>query len=226
LNIYILKGGTKLDDKYPFKLIGLPYQYNALEPYIDTETVKLHHDKHLKKYVDNLNEILADYPVYQTWGIEKLILNNSALPPSIQTGVKNNAGGVYNHNLYFNIMRPGMQQNDPTGDLKDAIIKSFDSLENFYTKFKDAALKVFGSGYAWLIVDLDKELKIVTSANQDVPLNVFHVLLIDVWEHAYYLKYKNRRDEYINNWQNLIDWQKSEKNYDNAINYLNTNKIN
>jgi superoxide dismutase, Fe-Mn family len=215
-----------LEDKYPFELMNLPYQYNALEPYIDTETVRLHHDKHLGKYVDNLNAILADYPVYQTWILEKLILNNSTLPPNIQTGVKNNAGGVYNHNLYFNIMRPGSQQNEPIGNLKEAIIKSFDSLENFYTLFKEAALKVFGSGYAWLVVDRDKELKIVTSANQDVPLNVFHVLLIDVWEHAYYLKYKNKRDEYIMKWYNIIDWDKSEKNYDIAMNFLNTLKNN
>ena len=215
-----------MEDRYPFKLIMLPYQYNALEPYIDTETVKLHHDKHLKKYVDTLNEILADYPVYHTWSLEKLILSNSTLPPNIQIGVKNNAGGVYNHNLYFNIMRQGSQQNDPTGDLKEAIIKSFDSLENFYNLFKEAALKVFGSGYAWLIVDKNKELSIITSHNQDVPLNVFHVLLIDVWEHAYYLKYKNRRDEYIMNWQNIIDWDKAGKNYNIAINYLNTAKTN
>ena len=215
-----------MEDKYPFQLLPLPYQYNALEPYIDTETVKLHHDKHLKKYVDTLNEILADYPVYHTWSLEKLILSNSTLPASIQTGVKNNAGGVYNHNLYFNIMKSALQQNNSIGNLKEAIIKSFDSLENFYALFKEAALKVFGSGYAWLVVDKDKKLKIVTSANQDVPLNVFHVLLIDVWEHAYYLKYKNRRDEYIMNWHNIIDWDKSEKNYNNALNYLNTSKIN
>jgi len=215
-----------VEDKYPFELIALPYQYNALEPYIDTETVKLHHDKHLKKYVDNLNKILADYPVYHTWSLERLILNNSSLPVSIQTDINNNAGGVYNHNLYFNIMKPGSQQNNPIGNLKEAIIKSFDSLENFYTLFKEAALKVFGSGYAWLIVDKEKELKIVISHNQDVPLNVFHVLLIDVWEHAYYLKYKNMRDQYILNWYNIIDWDKSEKNYDIAINYLNSVKTN
>jgi Fe-Mn family superoxide dismutase len=215
-----------MEDKYPFKLIGLPYAYNALEPYIDTETVRLHHDKHLKKYVDTLNDILSKYPEYQTWSLERLILNNSALPANIQIGVRNNAGGVYNHNLYFNIMKPGCENNVPIGNLKEAIIKTFDSLDNFYTQFKDAALKVFGSGYAWLIVDKDKELKIVTTPNQDVPLNVFHILLIDVWEHAYYLKYKNRRDEYIMNWNNIIDWDKAEKNYDIAINYLNTAKVN
>lgn len=216
-----------MGDKYPFELINLPYPYNALEPYIDAATVKLHHDKHLGKYVDNLNDILSKYPVYQTWSLDKLILHNSELPINIQTGVKNNAGGVYNHNLYFNIMKPACEQNNlPIGKLKEAIIKSFNSLENFYSLFKDAALKVFGSGYAWLIVDSNKELKIVTSANQDVPINVFHVLLIDVWEHAYYLKYKNKRDEYITNWNNLIDWDKAEKNYNNAINYYNTLKVN
>lgn len=215
-----------MEDKYPFELIGLPYQYNALEPYIDTATVRLHHGKHLKKYVDNLNEILEKYPIYQTWSLERLILRNSDLQINIQTGIKNNAGGVYNHNFYFDIMRPGSEQNVPIGKLKEAIIKSFDSIEKFYDLFKEAALKVFGSGYAWLVVDSNKELKIVTSPNQDVPINVFHVLLIDVWEHAYYLKYKNKRDDYITNWYKLIDWDKAEKNYNVAINYLNTYKVN
>lgn len=215
-----------MEDKYPFELISLPYQYNALEPNIDAATVRLHHGKHLKKYVDNLNEILEKYPVYQTWSLEKLILRSSDLPINIQIPVKNNAGGVYNHNLYFDIMRAGSDQNIPVGKLKEAIINSFDSIEKFYDLFKEAALKVFGSGYAWLVVDGSKELKIVTSPNQDVPKNVFHVLLIDVWEHAYYLKYKNKRDEYITNWNKLIDWDKAEKNYNVAINYLNTHKAN
>ncbi len=213
-----------MEEKYPFKLTPLPYQYNALEPYIDMETVKIHHDKHFKKYVDNLNEILSEYPTYQTWSLEKLILNNDSLPSNIQTGIKNNAGGVYNHRLYFDIMRAGTQDNNPVGNLKEAIIKSFESIENFYKLFKEAAVKVFGSGYAWLIVDKNKELKIVTSPNQDVPLNVFHIILIDVWEHAYYLKYQNRRDEYINNWNNIIDWNKAERNYTVAMNYLNNSK--
>ncbi|MDF2865397.1 MAG: superoxide dismutase [Clostridia bacterium] len=215
-----------MEDKYPFELMPLQYQYNALEPYIDTTTVRIHHDKHLKKYVDNLNEILKQNPTYQSWSLEKLILHNSSLPTNIQVGVKNNAGGVYNHNFYFDIMKPPLEQNIPIGNLKEAIIKSFGSLENFYKVFKDAAVKVFGSGYAWLVVDSTKELKIVTSPNQDVPINVFHILLIDVWEHAYYLKYKNKRDEYITNWSNLIDWEKAEKNYDIAMKYLNTSKLN
>ncbi len=215
-----------MEDKYPFRLIALPYQYNALEPYIDTETVKTHHGKHLKKYVDNLNEIISGYPAYQTWSLERLILSYSSLPKDIQTGVKNNAGGVYNHNLYFYLMRPGLEQNIPIGRLKNEIIKEFESLENFYKLFKEAALGVFGSGYAWLIVDKEKQLQIVTTPNQDVPLNVFHVLLIDVWEHAYYLKYKNRRDEYINNWFNVVDWNKADKKYNIAIDYLNTSKVN
>lgn len=215
-----------MDDKYPFELSPLPYPYNALEPYIDTETVRIHHDKHFKKYVDNLNEILSQYPVYQTWSLEKLLLSYNSLPQGIQNGVKNNAGGVYNHRLYFNVMRPGSDKNGPTGNLKEAIIKSFESLEKFYTVFKDEALKVFGSGYAWLIVDRSGQLKVITSPNQDVPVNVFHVLLIDVWEHAYYLKYKNRRDEYTVNWNNIIDWDKAEKNYDIAMNYLNNVKHN
>lgn len=213
-----------MEEKYPFKLTPLPYQYNALEPYIDMETVKIHHDKHFKKYVDNLNELLSQYPTYQTWSLERLILNNDSLPSNIQNGIKNNAGGVYNHRLYFDIMRAGIEDNNPVGNLREAIIKSFDSIENFYTLFKEAALKVFGSGYAWLIVDKNKQLKIVTTPNQDVPLNVFHIILIDVWEHAYYLKYQNRRDEYINNWHNIIDWNKAERNYGVAINYLNNSK--
>lgn len=213
-----------MENMYPFSLVPLPYAYNALEPYIDAATVKLHHDKHLKKYVDNLNDILKQFPEYQKWSLEKLILNNNSLPTEIQIPVKNNAGGVYNHNLYFSIMRPAVEKNEPIGNLKKAIINSFESLDNFYAVFKEAALKVFGSGYAWLVVDRNKELKIITTANQDVALNVFHIILIDVWEHAYYLKYKNRREEYINNWNNIINWDKAERNYNFAINYLNNMK--
>ena len=213
-----------MGEKYPFTLTPLPYSYNALEPNIGSETVRIHHDKHFKKYVDNLNEILSQYPQYQSWSLEKIILSIDSLPDNIKTGVKNNAGGVYNHRLYFDIMREPKEDNDPSGSLRDAIIRSFDSLGNFYKVFKESAMKVFGSGYAWLIVDKNKELKIVTTPNQDVPTNVFHILLIDVWEHAYYLDYQNRRDEYATNWNSIIDWDKAEKNYEVAINYLNNPK--
>lgn len=215
-----------MEDKYPFGLTPLPYAYDGLEPYIDMETVRIHHDKHFKKYVDNLNEIISNNLAYESWSLEKLILNNNKLPPNIQVGVKNNAGGVYNHRLYFDIMTLASEEKKPVGNLKEAINKSFESYENFKKLFKEAAIKVFGSGYAWLVLDKSKELKIVTSPNQDVPLNVFHILLIDVWEHAYYLKYQNKRDEYIINWFNLIDWNKAEEKYNNAIKYLNNPSAN
>jgi superoxide dismutase, Fe-Mn family len=199
-----------LDDHYPFELIPLPYEYDALEPYIDTETMELHHNKHLKTYVDHLNAALKEYPQYHCWSLEELIRNSDRLPGSICTAVKNNAGGVYNHNFYFNIM--GNQNNEPTGTILSRILSCFGTFENFKADFKQAALDRFGSGYAWLACDRAGRLKIVSTANQDtvLPACLHPILLMDVWEHAYYLKYKNRRTDYIDNWFHVIDWKKVE----------------
>ena len=197
-----------MNDHYPFELIPLPYEYQALEPYIDTETMELHHNKHLKTYLDNLNAALKEHPQYHRWSLEKLIINSDRLPCSIRTTVMRNAGGVYNHNFYFNIM--GNTNNEPTEKLMGAIISSFGTYEKFKTEFKQAALARFGSGYAWLAADPADRLKIVSTANQDTLLQTClqPILLIDVWEHAYYLKYKNKRAEYADNWFHVIDWKK------------------
>jgi len=199
-----------LNGHYPFELIPLPYEYQALEPYIDMQTMEIHHNKHLKAYVDNLNAALKDCPQYHCWSLEKLILNSNRLPCTIRTAVKNNAGGVYNHNFYFHIM--GNKNNEPSGKMSKAITNSFGTLEKFQEAFKQAALARIGSGWAWLAVASNGKLKIVSTANQDTLLQtcLSPILLIDVWEHAYYLKYQNRRAEYIDNWFHVIDWEKVE----------------
>ncbi len=199
-----------MNNHYPFELVPLPYEFDALEPYIDAQTVEIHHDRHLKAYIDNLNTALKDYPQYHNMSLEQLILNSCRLPSKIQTAVKNNAGGVYNHNLYFNIM--GNSNNKPIGKFKRMIEQTFGTYDNFKAALKDSALKRFGSGWAWLAMDSACTLKIVSTANQDTLLNTClnPVILIDVWEHAYYLKYKNKRADYIDSWFNVIDWEKVE----------------
>ena len=203
-----------MEQRYPFKLPNLPYPYEALEPYIDKETMMLHHDKHLKTYIDNLNNILKDYPMFWDWTLEELIKNIASLPNEIQEEVRNNAGGVYNHFMYFNVINP-IENNKETPLLKQKLIEDFGSLENFFNLFKEAAKKQFGSGYAFLVIDKNGNLKIVNKENQDNPLedNLYPILLIDVWEHAYYLKYNNRRGEYIDSFMKLINWKNVEENY-------------
>ncbi len=205
-----------MEQKYPFKLPNLPYPYEALEPYIDKETMMLHHDKHLKTYIDNLNNILKDYPMFWDWTLEELIKNIASLPNEIQEEVRNNAGGVYNHFMYFDVISP-IENNKETPLLKQKLIEDFGSLENFFNLFKEAAKKQFGSGYAFLVIDKNGNLKIVNKENQDNPLedNLYPILLIDVWEHAYYLKYNNRRGEYIDSFMKLINWRNVEENYMN-----------
>lgn len=203
-----------MQEMYPFQLQPLNYSYDALEPYIDAETVHIHHDKHLKTYVDNLNKALEQYPEYQNWTLEQLVKYYMRLPVALQTAVRNNAGGVYNHNLYFDLMgKPNSTQ--PEGTLLIAIENIFGSVEEFQKLFKAAALAQFGSGWAWLVMDRYGKLKIIQTANQDTPLpqNVCPILLIDVWEHAYYLKYQNRRGDYVNNWWNVVNWNKVAENY-------------
>lgn len=203
---------------YPFPLIPLPYPYDALEPFIDARTVEIHHDKHLKAYVDNLNKALEPYPIYYDWTLEMLLCNINSLPYDIQTSVRNNGGGVHNHNMYFNIMSGNPSQ--PSEKMLTAITDAFGSIVNFKVELKKAALSVFGSGYAWLVMDTHANrkngLRIMITPNQDTPLpcTVCPVILIDVWEHAYYLKYQNRRAEYIEAWFNVLNWSEAEKYYD------------
>lgn len=192
----------------------LPYAYHALEPYIDEKTMRLHHDKHLQTYINNLNDTLDKYPQFQNWSLEQLIINVSSLPKDIQRSVRNNGGGVYNHYFYFsNLANPASMQ--PTGMLNEAIRNKFGSYTSFRKRFKECALSVFGSGYAWLVVNASGQLDFITTQNQDtpLPLRMYPILNIDVWEHAYYLKHYNLRTDYIDDWFHVINWSNANKNY-------------
>jgi Fe-Mn family superoxide dismutase len=206
------------EETYPFVVKPLPYEYDALVPVLDQETMHFHHDKHYKTYVDNLNAALSDYPELQKTGLSDLLRQIDKLPAAIQTPVRNNGGGVYNHELYFDSMKSPVGQ-EPSGILLEAINRDFGSLQQWKEQMKQAAVGRFGSGWAWLVTDKDGKLSIVQTANQDVPdLNkVTPVFLVDVWEHAYYLQYQNRRADYVEGWFSLINWRKAEKRYEEAI---------
>lgn len=207
-----------MNEHYPFVNPPLPYAYDALEPFIDTKTMQLHHDRHLQTYVNNLNNTLKDHPELQSWSLEKLIYNADKLPLAIRQPIKNNGGGVYNHIFYFDGMT-NSETRSQAGTLYPAIIRDFGSVERFYNEFKNQALSVFGSGYAWLVIDQNGKLRIVTSANQDTPLvqNFCPVAAIDVWEHAYYLKHYNERAAYIDDWFNVVNWERASELYKNCI---------
>ena len=206
------------EETYPFVAKPLPYEYDALVPVLDQETMHFHHDKHYKTYVDNLNAALSDYPELQKTGLSDLLRQIDKLPAAIQTPVRNNGGGVYYHELYFDSMKSPVGQ-EPSGILLEAINRDFGSLQQWKEQMKQAAVGRFGSGWAWLVTDKDGKLSIVQTANQDVPdLNkVTPVFLVDVWEHAYYLQYQNRRADYVEGWFSLINWRKAEKRYEEAI---------
>lgn len=202
-------------EHYKFSLAPLPYDYSALEPYIDAETVYIHHDRHLKTYVDNLNLALQDYPNLQNLTLEELILNQKNLPEKVRQNIINNAGGVYNHNLYFSIMGR-CSQNEPQGILRQFILNQYSSIENFKALLKKTALSQFGSGWGWLAACRPEGLKIISTANQNCPIsiNLFPIVPLDVWEHAYYLKYQNKRADYIDKWFNVINWKVVEKRFE------------
>ena len=191
-----------INNIYPFTLPELPYAYDALEPYIDEETMHYHHDKHFKTYVDKLNKALEPYPEYHSWTLEELLLRLAELPKELKDAVRDNGGGVYNHDMYFDIMAPAGQS------VSTAVAEAFGGVENFKKTMKEAALSRFGSGFAWLAKDADGCLQIIALANQDNPLSqgLTPVMLLDVWEHAYYLKYKNLRADYIDQWFHVVNW--------------------
>lgn len=203
-----------MNENYPFVNAPLPYPFDALEPYISAHTMEVHHNRVSQTYVDRLNQLLKNYPEYQKMSLEQLVLYAECMPSHLQTPVRNNAGGIYNHLFYFSHLK---QYSDchPTGDLASAIEWQFGSFENFRKLFTDAALSVFGSGYAWLILDSENKLSIRTTANQDTPLlfNVEPLLAIDVWEHAYFLTHYNMRSAYIEDWFHIIDWEKAGQDY-------------
>lgn len=191
-----------------FKLPDLPYAYNALEPYIDEETMHLHHDKHHQAYIDNLNKALEKYPNLQTKTIEELLTGK--IPSDIKQTVINHGGGHFNHSFFWKILRPstGAQDLRPSGELNDAINKSFGSFEKFKEEFTEKAMGVFGSGWAWLVLTSGKKLALKRHSFQNPPIINGNkpILGLDVWEHAYYLRYKNVRADYIKAWWNVVNW--------------------
>jgi Fe-Mn family superoxide dismutase len=197
----------------PFSLPPLPYPFDALEPHIDARTMEIHHDKHHATYVANLNKAVADTE-FAKRPIQSLLGELSKVPENIRTTVRNNAGGHYNHSLFWQMMKKG-GGGSPSGDLAKKIDESFGGYDGFKKQFSEAATKVFGSGWAWLVSDPQGKLAIVSTPNQDSPLMALPgaagtgvpLLGLDVWEHAYYLKYQNRRADYIAAWFNVINWE-------------------
>ncbi|HYP20471.1 MAG TPA: superoxide dismutase [Chloroflexia bacterium] len=199
------------------ELPPLPYDYNALEPYIDEETMHLHHDKHHQAYINNLNTALANHPDLQDKSAEELIRDLNSVPEAIRPAVRNNGGGHVNHTMFWEIMGPN-GGGEPSGALADAINQSFGSFDAFKQQFNDAGTKRFGSGWAWLVRGSDGGLSVISTANQDNPLSdgQYPVLGNDVWEHAYYLKYQNRRPDYLAAWWNVVNWDAVSQRYEQA----------
>lgn len=195
-------------------LSKLPYAYDALEPYIDARTMEIHYTKHHQGYVNNLNAALEKHPTWQSVSLEDLLQRIAEVPEDICIAVRNNGGGHANHTLFWQCMKPhGGGQ--PSGDLADALDQQFGSFEKFKEQFSSAAKTRFGSGWAWLVFDAHKQLKIISTANQDSPLmdGFIPILGLDVWEHAYYLHYQNKRPDYIEQWWNVVNWDFVEQQY-------------
>jgi superoxide dismutase, Fe-Mn family len=191
---------------YPFKLPDLPYSFDALEPHIDAKTMEIHHDKHHAAYTNKLNEALEKHSQLQSRSIEELLGDIDAVPDDIRTAVRNNGGGYANHALFWEIMGPD-GGGEPTGELADAVREKFGSFADFRKKVSAAGAGQFGSGWAWLVV-ASGGLEVYSTPNQDSPLMKGHtpILGVDVWEHAYYLKYQNRRPDYLEAWWNTVNW--------------------
>lgn len=191
---------------YPFQLPPLQYAFDALEPVIDAQTMQLHHDKHHQVYVDNLNNALKDHTEFHSKSLEEILQNINSVPEAVRTAVRNHGGGHYNHSLFWSLMKH-KENNAPTGATLQTIEKSFGTFDDFKTNFNEAGTKLFGSGWVFLVID-NGELKIQPSPNQDSPLmnNQQVVFGNDVWEHAYYLKYQNRRADYLKAWWDVVDW--------------------
>jgi superoxide dismutase, Fe-Mn family len=188
----------------------LPYAPDALEPHYDRETVSIHHGKHHQAYVDNLNELLEDQPGLQAKDLEALLEDLDAVPEAIRQKVANNAGGIWNHDFFWQGMGPAGKETGgaPSGPFAAAIDAAFGNFDAFKARFKEAALSVFGSGWVFLVADRQGRLSIETFVNQDTPVGagVKPLLTLDVWEHAYYLKFRNRRPEWVDSWWNVVDW--------------------
>jgi superoxide dismutase, Fe-Mn family len=203
-----------------YTLPPLPYDNGALEPHIDAKTMEIHHTKHHQAYINNLNAALKEHPGHQGKPIEQLIANLSALPKEIQTAVRNNGGGHANHSLFWQIMKP-QGGGEPTGDLAKAITSDLSGFASFKEAFSKAGATRFGSGWAWLVKGKDGKLAVISTPNQDSPLmdvvdagqKGTPLLGLDVWEHAYYLKYQNRRPDYITAWWNTVNWEEVARRF-------------
>jgi Fe-Mn family superoxide dismutase len=204
----------------PFTVPDLTYPYDALEPHIDKETMTLHHDKHHAAYVTNLNAAIEKHPELANKSAYELIGNLNAVPEDIRTAVRNNGGGHVNHTMFWTIMGP-RGGGEPKGALGDAIKSTFGDFETFKNQLNDAGLKQFGSGWAWLVLTGDGKLQIVSTPNQDNPMSTGSrpILGNDVWEHAYYLKYQNRRGDYLKAWWNVVNWDAVAERFEQAKKY-------
>lgn len=193
-------------------LPALPYAYDALEPHIDARTMEIHHTKHHQTYVDKLNAALSKYPELADKPLDELLKDLNAVPEDIRTAVRNHGGGHYNHSMFWKIMAPNAG-GQPSGKLAEMITAKFGSFDKFKEEFNTAAANRFGSGWAWLSIDKTGALVVTSSANQDCPLSdgLKPILCLDVWEHAYYLKYQNRRPDYTSAWWNVVNWTEVEK---------------
>lgn len=198
----------------PFELPKLNYDYDALEPVIDAKTMEIHHSKHHAGYTKKLNTALEVHSDLEAMGIVKLLKTLKDVPEDIRTAVRNNGGGYYNHSLFWEIMEPG-GADKPSGDLAKMLEESFDSFEEFKELFSKEALGRFGSGWAWLVSDANKDLEVLSTPNQDSPLSngLTPILGIDVWEHAYYLNYQNRRADYVKAWWDVVNWDVVAEKY-------------
>lgn len=199
------------------ELMKLPYEYGALEPFIDARTMEIHHGKHHQTYVDKLNIALEKNPELQDKKVDELLMNLQVVPEEIRTALRNSGGGVFNHNFFWEIMTGNKKEREMKGKVFDAINKTFGSFDNFKKMFSDAALNRFGSGWAWLVLNRGK-LEICSTANQDCPLSEGKIplLTLDVWEHSYYLKFQNRRGDYIAAFWNIVNWKRVNELYEKA----------
>ena len=199
--------GKGLIMSHLFELAPLPYAFDAVEPAIDALTMEIHHDKHHATYVTNLNKALEGQPELQSKSIEDLLRDLNSIPEAVRMAVRNNGGGHANHTLYWEVLTPGGAK-APLGSLEKAIQSAFGTLEEFTGQFSNTGLTRFGSGWSWLVLDAGKKLKVYSTANQDSPLSQGDIPLLgmDVWEHAYYLKYQNRRAEYIKAFMSVVNW--------------------
>lgn len=205
-------------EDFVFKLPELGYAYDSLEPYIDAKTMEIHHSKHHNAYTVNLNSVLEKTEINYSQDIESILKNIQRFPKEFQPAIKNNAGGYSNHNLYFRTLKPGNRKNI-LGNFEEHVNATFGGLDNLKIVLKDSAMSIFGSGWAWLVIYANKELQVISRSNQDSPLMEGYkpILGIDVWEHAYYLKYQNKRGEYIDAFFKVLNWEEVSRVYNEIV---------